>query len=160
MARVQRAGHRFYRCFSVRRHGSWESAEAAARLWLRPILAILAARVSHAEVRPGARNQSGVVGVFFRGGGRILKSGDTAEYPAFIARWPGSKAGVTWMFTTSGGEEGAFIRACLCRELRTADRLRVEWAFRSLTPERRGELLSRRRYSALNAVDAHATDPC
>jgi len=148
MARVQRAGDRFYRCFSVRRHGSWESAEAAARLWLRPILAILAARVPAMEARPGKRNQSGVVGVFFRGGGRVLKSGGAAQYPAYVARWPGAKTGVAWMFNTSGGEDGAFLRACLCRELRTADRLKVEWAFRSLTPERRGEMLSRRRQVA------------
>jgi hypothetical protein len=144
MARVQRAGRRFYRCFAVRRHGSWEAAEAAARLWLRPVLAALAASPPAAE-RPSVRNRSGVVGVFFRPQGRILKSGRSAAYPAYVARWPGAKAAVKWMFASSGGEEGAFLRACLCRELQTADRLRVEWAFRSLIPARRDQLLSRRR---------------
>lgn len=143
MARVQRTGRRFYRCFGVRRHGSWEAAEAAARLWLRPVIASLSAAPAH-EARPGARNRTGVVGVCFRPRRRTLKSGRAAAYPAYIARWPGAKAGVTWMFTSNGGEDGAFLRACLCRELKTADRLRVEWAVRALSPERREELLARR----------------
>ena len=146
MARVQRAGSRFYRCFSVRSHGSWEGAEAAARLWLRPVLASLAG-LDQPVALPGSRNRSGVVGVFFRPRNRILKSGRPASYPAYFARWPGGKAAVTWMFASNGGEEGSFLRACLCRELRTADRVRVEWAFHSLLPEKRDALLAYRRAS-------------
>ncbi len=155
MARVQRAGLRFYRCFSVRRHGSWEAAEAAARLWLRPVLACLATRRPDVAW-PGARNRSGVVGVFFQARGRVLRSGRVAAYPAYAARWPGAKAAVTWMFASNGGEEGAFLRAIVCRELQTADRLRVEWAVRSLSPARREELLSRRRPS----TDSQGTARC
>jgi len=145
MARVQRMGRRFYRCFALRRHGSWEAAEAAARLWLRPVLAQLAALPTDAE-RPTSRNRSGVAGVFFRTRPRRLKSGQEALYPSYVARWSGAPAsGITWMFANSGGEDGAFLRACLSRELRTVDRLRVEWAVRSLSPERRDELLARKR---------------
>lgn len=145
MARVQRTGLRFYRCFALRRHGSWDAAEAAARLWLRPVLARLASLPDGRSI-PTARNRSGVVGVFFRTRARTLRSGRAAAYPAYIARWPGAPmAGVTWMFTTCGGEDGAFLRACLSRELRSADRLRVEWAVRALSPERRDELLARKR---------------
>ena len=157
MARAQRGGRRFYRCFAVRRHGSWEAAEAAARLWLRPVLAGLGAPVSGFK-SPGTRNRSGLVGIFFLPRNRVLKSGRLAAYPAYIARWPGAKAGMTWMFTSNGGEEGAFLRACLSRELRTSDRLRVEWAFRALSPERRDELLSLRR-ARLGYVPFGVTDP-
>jgi hypothetical protein len=144
MARVQRVGTRFYRCFALRRHGSWEAAVAAARLWLRPVLAGLPS--AHArEGRLGERNRSGVVGVFFRPGRCVLKSGRPALYPGYVARWPGGERAVKWMFTTCGGEESAFLHACLSRELRCADRLRVAWAVRSLPPERRETLLARRR---------------
>lgn len=144
MARVQRAGRSFYRCFGLRRHGSWEAAEAAARLWLRPVLASLAGAPTFVA-QPGARNRTGVVGVCFRPCRRVLKSGRIAAYPAYVARWPGAKAGIAWMLTRNGGEDGAFLRATLCRELETADRLRVEWAVRALSPQRRAELLARRR---------------
>lgn len=144
MARVQRVGSRFYRCFALRHHGSWEAAEAAARLWLRPVLAGLPP-AGRRESRPGPRNRSGVVGVFFRDGFRVLKSGRPAAYPGYVTRWPGARVGVKWMFSTCGGEEGAFLHACLSRELRSADRLRIAWAVRALTPERRKDLLASRR---------------
>lgn len=145
MARAQRMGLRFYRCFALRQHGSWEAAEAAARLWLRPVLAELAKLPPDRE-RLSTRNRSGMKGVFFRARPRFLKSGRVAVYPSYVARWPGAPAaGVTWMFTSSGGEDGAFLRACMSRELATADRVRVEWAVRALSPERRDELLARRR---------------
>ena len=153
MARVQRVGRRFYRCFGLKKHGSWEAAEAAARLWLRPVLASLTAHAP-GPPRPAARNRSGVVGVCFCPRRRILKSGREAAYPAYSARWPGARSGVTWMFASSGGEENAFLHACVCRDLRTADRLRVEWAVRSLSPEVRAELLSRRRIGASPAAPA------
>lgn len=157
MARVQRTGLRFYRCFALRRHGSWEAAEAAARLWLRPVLAQLATLPPGLR-RPTLRNRSGVAGVFFRTRPRLLKSGRTAAYPAYVARWPGAPAaGVTWMFTSSGGEDGAFLRACLSRELATADRLRVEWAVRALSPERRDELLALKRPLALGVDEVAGT---
>lgn len=141
MARAQKAGLRFYRCFALAHYSTWESAEAAARLWLRPILARLSLLPS-SPARLTARNRSGVVGVHFRAGRHVLKSGRPTEYPAFVARWPGSTRGVKWMFRKSGGEDGAFLRACLSRELRTSDRVRVEWALRALPPERRAALLA------------------
>lgn len=141
MARAQRAGHRFYRCFALKHYATWEAAEAAARLWLRPALARLQL-IPLPAAKPTARNRSGVVGVFFRPGNRVLKTGRATAYPCFVARWPGARAGVKWMFLKSGGEDGAFLRACLSRELQSADRCRVEWALRSLTPERRAELLA------------------
>ncbi len=144
MARVQRAGQHFYRCFALARYSTWEAAEAAARLWLRPVLAKLTA-LHPREGLLTTRNRSGVTGVFFRPGYRTLRSGRFVTYPAYVARWPGARGGLKWMFTTSGGEEGAFLRACIARELRCADRLRVEWAVRTLSPERRDALLASRR---------------
>ena len=143
MARVQRGSRRHYRCFALSRFSTWESAEAAARLWLRPLLASLALCPDDAVGRAG-RNRSGVVGVFFRPGRQTLRSGRVAEYPSYVARWPGEPSGVRWRFGRSGGEENAFLRACLSRELRTRDRCRVEWALRSLSAESRAEWLAKK----------------
>jgi hypothetical protein len=143
MARVQRSGLRFYRCFALSRYTSWEAAEAAARLWLRPALARIALLPGDRPL--SSRNRSGVAGVFFRPGYRTLRTGRFVSYPAYVARWPGALGGLKWSFNTSGGEDGAFLRACVSRELRSADRCRVEWVVRTLAPEKRESLLALRR---------------
>jgi hypothetical protein len=151
MARVSRGDQRHYRCFAVSRYAGWECAEAAARLWLRGVMALLAT-LPPRENRLSARNRSGVVGIFLHRSFHRLKSGQIAAYPGYVARWPGSPIGSKWMFATSGGEEGAFLRACLARELRSADRCRVEWAARTLVPEKREALLARRRPQTVAAA--------
>lgn len=155
MARVQRGGRMYYRCFALSRYADWEAAEAAARLWLRGVHALLSA-LPAAEPRLSPRNRSGVAGVFLHTSLHRLKSGRVAAYPAYVARWPKSPIGLKWMFATSGGEEGAFLRACITRELRTADRCRVEWVARTLTPEKRAALLGLRRPAPV-AVNADSS---
>ncbi len=151
MARVQRGGRMYYRCFAVSRYADWESAEAAARLWLRGIHAFLST-LPAAEPRLSARNRSGVAGVFLHTSLHRLKSGRVAAYRGYVARWPRSPIGLKWMFATCGGEEGAFLRACITRELRTADRCRVEWVARTLSPEKRDALLRLRRTAPIGML--------
>lgn len=144
MARVQRGGRRRQQNFSVKQYGSWESAEAAASAWMEPLLANLPP-VPSSKNRMTKRNHSGVVGVHFTPGKRTLPSGTAAEYPSYIARWPGCKGGVSFMLNTYNGEDNAFIHACVCRELETRDRSTVEEAVRTLPARRRSELLAYKR---------------
>lgn len=143
MARVQRGGRRLQENFSVKKNGSWEAAEAAARDWLAPILPTLPP-VPTSKNRMTKRNHSGVVGVHFTDGKRVLKSGIEADYPSYIARWPGCKGGVSFMLSTYNGEDNAFIHASICRKLETKDRAAVEEAVRTLSPADRTALLARK----------------
>ena len=144
IARVQRAGKMHQRYFPLSRYGGWESAIDAAQVWLRALLAQLPLIAAQRE-RLTVRNRSGVAGVHFRSGKRLLKNGLMGEYPGYVARWPGAKAGVRWMFSTHGREENAFLLACLCRRLETPSRILVGAALRALTPAQRADLLARRR---------------
>lgn len=141
MARVQRGQKREQENFSLKQHGSWEAAEAAAKAWIGALLPTLPPPIS-SKGRKTRRNHSGFVGVHFTDGKRTLRSGLVVEYPAYIARWPGCAGGVSFMLSTYNGEDAAFLHACLCRELETKDRAVVEEAFRVLSPTRRSELLA------------------
>jgi hypothetical protein len=77
----------------------------------------------------------------------VLKSGNEAEYPQYVARWPGSGAGLSFMLATYNGEDNAFIHACLCRQMETKDRAAVEEAVRTLSPTDRAALLARKQPS-------------
>ena len=143
MARVQRAGRRYQQNFSLRHYGSWEKAAEAAASWLAQLQLRLPLRFE-SQSRPSPRNRSGMVGVHYRAGRRVLRCGDPVEYPSYVSRWPGAKAGVRWMFSTHRGEENAFLLACISREIRSADRIKVAQAVRKLSPERRRALLAQR----------------
>jgi len=90
------------------------------------------------------RNHSGVVGVHFTPGTRTLPSGTVADYPQYVARWPGSGAGLSFMLATYNGQDNAFVHACLCRQLETKDRATVEEAVRTLSPADRAAWLARK----------------
>jgi hypothetical protein len=143
MARVQRGKRRYQNNFSLRQHGTWEAAAEAAKQWLDELLARLPLVVPGESVI-GRRNRSGVVGVHYHASRHRLRSGRIAEYPTYVARWPGAYVGVSWMFSTHQGEENAFLHACLCRELASADRTAVARAVRELSQERRAALLALR----------------
>jgi hypothetical protein len=143
MARVQRLRVRLQQNFSLKKHGSWEGAEAAGRAWIESVLPTLPAIVT-TKNRLSPRNHSGVVGVHFTPGRRTLPSGTVAEYPQYVARWPGSGAGLSFMLATYNGEDHAFLHACLCRQLETRDRATVEEAVRTLGPADRAAWLARK----------------
>lgn len=144
MARVQRSGKRFQRNFTLARLGSWEIAEAQAASWLNTLLA----KLPHPTTGKGRltrRNHSGVVGVSFQYDRHTLKSGQTTAYPNYVAKWVGCASGVTWMFSTHGGGENAFLLACLCRRMQTAVRAEVVNALKTLSERERLDLLALRR---------------
>lgn len=141
MARVQRGRKRLQENFSLKKYGSWETAEAAGQAWVDALLPTLPPVITSKGLMT-KRNHSGFVGVHFTSGKRTLRSGTVAEYPTYIARWPGCKGGVSFMFSTYNGEDEAFLHACLCRELETKDRAVVEEAYRTLPAARRTELLA------------------
>lgn len=157
MARVQHGGRKHRRNFSLRRHGTWEAAAEAAADWLRELKAKLPLIAAPAcDARPGKRNRSGVVGVHLHIVRHSLRSGRCAEYPAYVSRWPGQAVGARWSFSTQHGEEAAFLMACVSRELRSANPLLVAEKLRELPPERREELLARRKPLPLPVAEAAA----
>lgn len=141
MARVQRGRKRLQQNFSLKKYGSWEAAEAEGQAWVDALLPTLPP-LDTSKGRMTKRNHSGFVGVHFTDGKRTLRSGTVAEYPNYVARWPGSGAGMSFMLSTYNGEDEAFLHACLCRELETKDRAVVEEAYRVLPAARRAELLA------------------
>ncbi|MFA6287499.1 MAG: hypothetical protein WC661_08950 [Opitutaceae bacterium] len=142
MARVQRQRVRRQQNFSLKHYGSWEAAETAAHTWIDSVLPTLPAIIT-SKNRMTPRNHSGVVGVHFDSGRRTLPSGTVADYPGYVARWPGCKAGLRWSFNTYNGEDNAFVHACLCRQMETKDREAVEEAVRTLSPAARDAWLAR-----------------
>lgn len=144
MARVQRAGKRFQRNFTLAQLGSWEIAEAQAAAWLNTLIA----KLPHPTTSKGRltrRNRTGVVGVSFQYDCHTLKSGQTTVYPNYVAKWVGRASGVTWMFSTYGGGENAFLLACLCRQMQTSVRAEVVKALEALNENERQNLLALRR---------------
>lgn len=144
MARVQRGGKRFQRNFTLARLGSWEVAEAQAAAWLNTLLA----KLPHPTTSKGRltrRNRSGVVGVSFQYDRHTLKSGRITAYPNYVAKWVGCASGVTWMCSTYGGEENAFLLACLCRRMQSLVRADVLRALQNLGERERQALLALRR---------------
>ena len=140
MARIHRHKKMHAENFKLKEYGTWELAEAAALEWVQKTLPNLPTKLS-AKNRMTKRNHSGVVGVHFTTGERTLNSGNKAEYPSYIARWPGCKGGVSWMLSTYNGEESAFIHAVLCRRLESKDRAHIEEVFRTLTSVEKAEIL-------------------
>ena len=86
-----------------------------------------------------------MVGVSFQYDLHTLKSGQTTAYPNYVAKWVGCPSGITWMFSTCGGGENAFLLACLCRRMQTSVRAEVFKALETLDENERQNLLALRR---------------
>ncbi|MEO0453964.1 MAG: hypothetical protein AAFY98_07485 [Verrucomicrobiota bacterium] len=67
------------------------------------------------------RNESGVVGV---GLSRNVVSGN--EYWSWVARWPGNQSGIRFSIKSSGGDNNAYLLACVAREFQTKDRKKID----------------------------------
>lgn len=122
MARIRRDGVLHSRNFSLVEFGTWAKAQVAASEWLDEVKATLP-EAGNARDRMTARNASGVVGVMLK----TLGNGDEASY-SWQAFWPGHASGTRWGIDKYG-DNGAFVRACLSRQLESADRDEIENAF-------------------------------
>ncbi|MBS0225776.1 MAG: hypothetical protein JSS25_05480 [Proteobacteria bacterium] len=119
MARIRRDGVLHSRNFSLVEFATWAKAQAAASNWLDEVKTTLP-DASSARDRMTARNASGVVGVMLK------NEGDGAT--AWQAFWPGHASGTRWGIGKYG-DKGAFVRACLSRQLESADRGEIEDAY-------------------------------
>ncbi len=122
MARIRRNDVLHSRNFSLVEFGTWAKAQAAASEWLDEAKATLPA-AGNARDRMTARNTSGVVGVMLK---TLERDGDTSY--AWHAFWPGHTSGTRWGIDKYG-DNGAFVRACLSRQLESANRDKIEDAF-------------------------------
>ncbi len=122
IARITRQGKLYQQNFPLSQHKTWEKAEKAAQKWVKDTLPTLPPSARRAG-RMTSRNTSGVVGVW-RASTTVRKAnGKNYRYNRWVARWPGCplRGGVFWG-AAEYGEDGAFVLACLTREMETADR--------------------------------------
>jgi hypothetical protein len=124
MARVVRQRKLYQANFSLKEHGDWDKATAAAEKWLRSVLKNLPPPISRKGLMT-ANNSSGVVGVFQHRAVR-KRRGRKKIYRSWIAWWPKCKTrgGVRWS-VKKYGEDDAFVLAVLCRRLESPLRARV-----------------------------------
>jgi hypothetical protein len=121
LARIRRGGQSHEERFMLRDHDTWESAEAAAKKWIKAALPALPPPLPVKD-RKTRRNRSGVVGVKLKDATR-RKNGNVYPDWRWIASWPGcSRAeGIGWG-VKKYGDERAFVTACLARKLESEDR--------------------------------------
>lgn len=141
VARIHRQKKCYQKQFTLKVYGTWKAAEDAAKEWVAMTLPTLPKRLSSKNLVT-KRNQSGVVGVHYTNGYRMLKNGNKIPYPSYISRWVGCPVGVSWMFNTYGGEDNAFIHAVMCRRMETMDREVVEKAVREISNFGKTQILS------------------
>lgn len=145
MARVQRQRTRHQEVFPLKMHGSWETAEQAADVWIRKMERTLPPPITAKNLMT-RRNSSGVVGVHPRHEVIRKPNGKEYEYDYWVSRWPGCrlKAGVKWAIHTYGDED-AFVLAVLCRELENDSRERVIEEFMTGVGDARYQQILKRR---------------
>ncbi len=129
MARITRQKELHSRNFTLVAYGSWTKAEAAATKWLAGLKSQLPAPLA-AKNRLTARNASGLVGVALKSSSKHIESGEHVHY-SWQAFWPGNASGVRWGIDKYGDDE-AFVHAALSRTLETANRSKVQAAFRRI----------------------------
>jgi hypothetical protein len=123
MARVMRRTKRYHKNFSLKKYGSWEKAERAAKRWVRKTIRELPPPAAPWKGLMTKRNQSGVVGVWLAHKFRRKPNGKEYEYWRWTARWPGCEysGGLSWSIDQFGDED-AFVLAVLARQHETVDR--------------------------------------
>ena len=122
MARVMRQKERHQENFTVRRFGSWEKAEKAARRWVKQKIIELPPEIPR-EGRMTSRNRSGVVGVHRSHSVKQKPNGKEYDYWFWKAHWPecSYKGGLSWSLIQFG-DDGAFVLAFLARQHKSIDR--------------------------------------
>jgi hypothetical protein len=132
MARVMRQRHLYQRNFTLKEHGSWEKAEAAAKRWIKAFVPTLPPKVPR-EGRLTKRNRSGAVGVYRSPGIRAKPNGKVYYCPRWVARWLGCplRGGLSWS-VKQFDEEGAFVLAYLGLKKKSINRTELLADFDSI----------------------------
>lgn len=118
-------GKRYYRGFSYRQDQEREKVKRAAIRYANK----MNREIGPPETTPvgtmTSRNSTGVVGV-------ALSRNEVAgnEYFSWVARWPGNRSGVRFSLNAHGGDDRAFLLACIAREIKTADLARIERTYK------------------------------
>ncbi len=131
LARIRRCNKLYEQYFYLTEYSSWEAAERAAKTWVKEILPTLPDPLPIKD-RMTKRNNSGIVGVQLAKR-TIRKGGGTNGSDSWKACWPEcpNRGGVSWA-TEKYGDDGAFVRAALARELESVDRELIEQEFEKL----------------------------
>jgi len=131
-ASVMRQRKLYQDYFTLKEHGTWEKAEAAAKRWIKSFIKTLPPEVPR-EGRMTKRNRSGIVGVYRSKG--IVKKRNGKEYscPRWIARWPNCalRGGLSWS-VIQFGEDGAFALAVVGLRKKSVNRDEVLAHFESI----------------------------
>lgn len=123
MARITRDKVQYARNFSLAEYSSWEKAEDAATQWLEKIKVSLPPPITSKD-NLTARNVSGFVGVSLKKSTKYSPNYETTHY-AWHAFWPGNANGTRWAVEKYGDDQ-AFVRAVLSRQLESTDRNEIE----------------------------------
>ncbi len=126
MARITRNKIQHSKNFSLVEHGSWKKAEEAAAQWLEEIKVSLPPP-STSKDNLTARNVSGIVGVSLKKSTKYSPNYESTHY-AWHAFWPDNANGTRWAIEKYGDDE-AFVRAVLSRQLESTDRKEIEATF-------------------------------
>jgi hypothetical protein len=118
-------GKPYYRGFSYRGTEKKSFVKEQAIRYARKMNDRLGPTVTTPKGVKTARNSSGVVGV---GLSRNTVRGH--EYYSWVARWPGNQSGTRFSVDAHGGDNKAFLMACISRELETDDRKKIERAYK------------------------------
>jgi len=122
MARVMRQNIKHQEDFTLKKYGTWEKAEEAAREWEEKLKDKLPDKLSTKGVKTN-RNSSGVVGVRLDKNIKCKKNGSIYEYLRWIAFWPNCplKGGIGWSINKFG-DDNAFVLAVISRNNESVDR--------------------------------------
>lgn len=147
MARIMRANIKHQKNFSVKKHGGWDNAVAAARVWLDELKKSIPEQPKTTFGKMSTRNSSGVVGVSLNKSTVKRPSGVVYEYWKWIAKWPGvkPKSGLQWTIAQEYSDDMAFVLAVLSRQLLSSDRDLVLAEYERIKgTEKEQEILSRK----------------
>jgi hypothetical protein len=123
MARIMRNKIQHSKNFSLAEHGSWEKAEEAAINWLEEIKGSLPPPMT-SKNNLTSRNVSGFVGVTLKASKKRSKNYESTHY-AWHAFWPENPNGTRWAVEKYGDDQ-AFVRAVLSRQLESTDRNEIQ----------------------------------
>jgi hypothetical protein len=118
-------GKPYYRGFSYRGDAKKSAVKKEAVRYAHQMNDRLGPTITTPKGTKTVRNSSGVVGV---GLSRNTVRGQ--EYYSWVARWPGNQSGTRFSVDAHGGDNKAFLLACISRELETDDRKKIDRAYK------------------------------
>lgn len=110
--------------FSLKKYGSWESAESAAQSWISELKSSLPESRRNEVNRLTTRNASGVVGVWLSKNVYRRKDRKKQVYWSWKSKWPGCElsGGLAWKISEGLIDDDAFVLAVLARKHQSVDR--------------------------------------